>query len=75
MTEKYLLSVCFINYRQEIFSEPFGPFDTFIEAESFADKKIEELRLDFMDEFGSDYDIDEHYEFDFTIKKIISRRI
>ena len=75
MTEKYLLSVCFINHRQEIFSEPFGLFNSFVEAESFADNKIDELRSEFIKEFGCDYDIDEHYEFDFTIKKVLVKNI
>lgn len=75
MIEKYLLSVCFINHRQEIFSEPFGLFNSFIEAETFADNKIDELRNEIMEEFGHDYDIDEHYEFDFTIKKVLVKNI
>lgn len=75
MTEKYLLSVCFINHKNEIFSEPFGLFDTFLDAESFADKKIDELRIEFTNEFGFERDIDDYYEFDFTIKKIISNAI
>lgn len=69
MAEKYLLSVCFTDHRQEIFSEPFGPFDTFLEAECFADKKIDELRFDFIKEFGHD-GVDEYFEFDFTIKRV-----
>lgn len=72
MNEKYLLSICFIDYRQEIFSEPFGLFNSFLEAEIFADRKIDELRREFMNNFGSGYDIDDYYEFDFTIKKLIS---
>lgn len=70
MSEKYLLSICFIDKNQEIFSEPFGPFNSFLEAEFFADIKIGELRLEFMKEFGQKFDVDDHYEFDFTIKKI-----
>lgn len=70
MTEKYLLSVCFINNRQEIFSEPFGPFNSFLEAENFADDKIDELKDEFTEEFDEDY-VDERFEFDFTIKKVL----
>jgi len=72
MTEKYLLSVCFIDHKQQLFSEPFGLFNSFLEAEIFADKKIDELRLEFMKEFGLENDVDDYYEFDFTIKKLIS---
>lgn len=70
MTEKYLLSICFIDKNNEIFSEPFGPFDNFLDAECFADRKIDELRLEFMKEFEGKFDVDDYYEFDFTIKKI-----
>lgn len=70
MSEKYLLSVCFKNKYDEIFSEPFGLFDTFEDAEKFADNKIYELRHDFSLEFDNEYDVDEYFDFDFCIKKI-----
>jgi|LakMenEpi03Aug12_release.lakeMendotaPanAssembly.Ray.scaffolds.fasta_scaffold3306959_2 hypothetical protein len=70
MTEKYLLSVCFRNDKDEIFSEPFGLFNSPEDAETFADEKIYELRREFAEEFGNMEDVDEYFEFDFCIKKI-----
>jgi hypothetical protein len=70
MSEKYLLSVCFKDINNDIFSEPFGPFESFNSAEEFADNQIYELRMRFAVEFGNIEDVDEHFEFDFCIKKI-----
>lgn len=72
MTEKYLVSVCFVNNNQEIFSEPFGIFNSLLEAEQFAVKKIVELKNEFIKELGCQYDeLEELYEFDYTLKEII----
>lgn len=70
MDEKYLLSVCFKNHNDEIFSEPYGFFNSFEDAEQFADDKISELRHNFSIEFNNVHDIDEYFDFDFCIKKI-----
>lgn len=72
MSEKYLLSICFRNnLNDDIFSEPFGLFNSFIDAETFADNKIDELRKELVMDFNGNYDIiDEYFEFDFCIKKI-----
>jgi hypothetical protein len=70
MSEKYLLSVCYKNNQDEIFSQPFGLFNSFEDAETFADEKISELRQEFAEEFGNFEDVDEYFEFDFCIKKI-----
>lgn len=70
MPEKYLLSICYLN-RSDIFSEPFGPFESFKEAEEYAYDRIDEMKEEFCDELNWSYeDIEEHFEFDFTIKII-----
>lgn len=67
--KKYLLSICYIDYNNDIFSEPFGLFDTFIEAECFAHEKIDELRREYVDELN-EMIVDEEFEFDFTVKEV-----
>jgi hypothetical protein len=69
MTEKYLLSICYVNHHNLIFSEPYGLFDSIIDAECFAHDKIDELRNEYIDDYGEML-VDESFEFDFTIKKI-----
>lgn len=72
MTEKYLLSICFVDNCQEIFSEPFGLYDSFLDAEWFAFNKINELKNNLKSDLClRDDEIEELFEFDFTIKKII----
>ena len=74
MTEKYLLSVCYKNHKNEIFSEPFGMFSSIAEAETFADNTIDEMREDFCNALDVSYEeLDEIFEFDFTIKKFIQK--
>ena len=82
MTEKYLLSICYVDNHNEIFSEPYGLFDTFLQAQIFAHEKIDEMRqlrlrspmsetnrLEYIDDYG-EMIVNEAFEFDFTIKKI-----
>ncbi len=69
MTEKYLLSICYVDDHNEIFSEPYGLFDTFLQAQIFAHDKIDEMRLEYIDDYG-EMIVNEAFEFDFTIKKI-----
>ena len=69
MTEKYLLSICYVDNHNEIFSEPYGLFDTFLQAQIFAHEKIDEMRLEYIDDYGEML-VNESFEFDFTIKKI-----
>lgn len=69
MTEKYLLSICYVDNHNEIFSEPYGLFDTFLKAQIFAHEKIDEMRLEYIDDYGEML-VNESFEFDFTIKKI-----
>lgn len=71
MPKKYLLSICYLNDEDEIFSEPFGLFHSFMEAEKFADCYIDNLRREYCDELNlsNDY-IEENFEFDFTIKEV-----
>jgi hypothetical protein len=70
MKVKYLLSICFINHNQEIFSEPFGVFLTYDDAQEFAENNIEAKKIEFKKEFDlDDDDIDELYEFSYTIYK------
>lgn len=67
--KKYLLSICYVDNHNDIFSEPFGLFDTFIEAECFAYEKIDELRREYVDELN-EIIVDEEFEFDFTVKEV-----
>lgn len=67
--KKYLLSICYVDNNNDIFSEPFGLFDTFMEAEWFAHDKIDELRREYIDELN-EIIVDEVFEFDFTIKEV-----
>lgn len=69
MTEKYLLSICYVDNHNEIFSEPYGLFETFLQAQIFAHEKIDEMRLEYIDDYG-EIIVNEAFEFDFTIKKI-----
>ena len=69
MIEKYLLSICYVNNHNEIFSEPYGLFDTFLQAQIYAHEKIDEMRLEYIDDYG-EMIVNESFEFDFTIKKI-----
>jgi hypothetical protein len=69
MTEKYLLTICYVDNHNEIFSEPYGLFDTFLQAQIFAHEKIDEMRLEYIDDYGEML-VNESFEFDFTIKKI-----
>lgn len=69
MTEKYLLSICYVDNHNEIFSEPYGLFNTFLQAQIFAHEKIDEMRLEYIDDYGEML-VNESFEFDFTIKKI-----
>lgn len=67
----YLLSICFLTHNQEIVSEPFGPFPNFENAEQFANKKIHEIKSELKTENDCEFeDIEELYEFDYTIKEI-----
>lgn len=68
-SKKYLLSICYVDNHNDIFSEPFGYFDTFIEAECFAYEKIDELRREYIDDYD-ELTVDEEFEFDFTIKEV-----
>lgn len=62
-----------MNQNHEIFSEPFGPFTSFFGAEVFADTQINEIRIELSNAFGlTGEEIDEHFEFDYTIKKVFS---
>ena len=72
MSEKYLLSIYFKDFEHDVFSEPFGVFDTFSEAQDFADKKMDEMKLEIAQEVNLTLEeVEELYEFDFTIKKIL----
>ena len=72
MSEKYLLSIYFKDYEHNVFSEPFGLFDTFSEAHYFADEKMDEMKLEISQEVNLTWEeVEELYEFDFTIKKIL----
>lgn len=72
MSEKYLLSIYFKDFKQNVFSEPFGVFDTFSEAQYFADEKMDEMKLEIAQEINLTWEeVEELYEFDFTIKKIL----
>lgn len=71
MSEKYLLSIYFKDFEHNVFSEPFGLFDTFSEAQHFADEKMDGLKLEIAQEVNlTCEEVEELYEFDFTIKKI-----
>lgn len=73
MCKKYLVSICYKDIYNEIYSEPFGLFDNFNEAELFACEKIDNMRLELMEQFGlNPVDFDEHYDFDYTIKELSS---
>lgn len=67
--KKYLLSICYVNHHNDIFSEPFGLFDSFLDAEWFAHNKIDELRTEYIDEYNEML-VNEAFEFDFTIKEV-----
>lgn len=71
MAESYLMSVCYLdNNTHEIFSEPFGIFKSFEDAEKCASLIIDDLKLKFFEEFeGHIIDVDDFYSFDYTIKK------
>lgn len=86
MSEKYLLSMYFKDYEHDVFCEPFGLFDTFLEAQYFAhglfdtfseaqyfaDEKMDEMKLEIAQEVNLTWEeVEELYEFDFTIKKIL----
>jgi hypothetical protein len=72
MSEKYLLSIYFKDYEHDVFCEPFGLFDTFSEAQYFADEKMDEMKLEIAQEVNLTWEeVEELYEFDFTIKKIL----
>ena len=66
----YLVSVCFINSHMELFSEPYGLFETFDDAEQFAYNKINELKNQLKELEIDDEEI-ELCDFDFTIKNIL----
>jgi len=73
MIEKFILSICYVEHcNNEIFSEPYGLFDTFESAQRFAILAIEQLEFDFgkKDDSGKSHNIDDYYSFDYTIKKI-----
>lgn len=72
MSEKYLLSIYFKDFKHNVFSEPFGIFDSFSEAQHFADEKMDEMKLEISQEVNLTWEeVEELYEFDFTIKKIL----
>lgn len=71
MSEKYLLSIYFKDFKHNVFSEPFGIFDSFSEAQHFADEKMDQMKFDLTQEVSLTWEeVEELYEFDFTIKKI-----
>lgn len=67
--EKYILSICWIDNRQEIHSKPFGIFNTMAETIQFAEDKIDEIKDEYIQEYDEDY-INEHLFFNFTIESI-----
>jgi hypothetical protein len=72
MSEKYLLSIYFKDFKHNVFSEPFGIFDSFSEAQHFADEKMDQMKFDITQEVNLTWEeVEELYEFDFTIKKIL----
>lgn len=72
MSEKYLLSIYFKDFKHNVFSEPFGIFDSFSEAQHFADEKMDQMKFDLTQEVSLTWEeVEELYEFDFTIKKIL----
>ena len=74
MTIIYLVSICFLTNHHEIVTEPFGPFNGYEDAEEFANKKIDEIKNNFKIEYDCEYeDIEELFEFDFTIKEITDK--
>lgn len=66
--KKYLVSICYVNHNL-IFSEPYGLFDSIIDAECFAHDKIDELRNAYIDDYGEML-VNETFEFDFTVKEV-----
>ena len=67
MSVKYMLSVCYLDNNQEIFSEPFEPFDSYEEAKDFA-----ELSDELAEELGWTLDdVEENFTFDYTIKQCV----
>lgn len=67
----FIISICYLTHNQEIISEPYGPFNDHISARAFAIKKIKEIKQELKTEYDCKIeDIEDLYEFDFTIKKI-----
>ena len=72
MSEKYLLSIYFKDFKHNVFSEPFGIFDSLSEAQHFADEKMDQMKFDITQEVNLTWEeVEELYEFDFNIKKIL----
>lgn len=72
MSVKYMLSVCYLDNNQEIFSEPFEPFDSYEEAKDFAENKIAELSDELAEELSWTLDdVEENFTFDYTIKQCV----
>ena len=67
--KKYILSIHWTDHHQELFSNPYGTFDTFDEAKIFAKNKIEEIKNEFIEEYDEDY-VEEYIHCDYTIKSI-----
>lgn len=67
--KKYILSICWMDSHKELFSSPYGLFNTYDEAIEFADEKIDEIKDEYIEEYDEDY-VDEYVFFNFTIKEI-----
>lgn len=69
--EKYILSISYVNSRKELNCDVHGLYDSYEEAEEFANDEIEKIIEDYSEYYDDRNFVEEHFEFQYSIKKII----